>query len=110
MNPNTKTETLARTHSSGHQPELAPGHTDSGHGAAQPPRNIVAARPDTVITLEYSASCSTRNLIEEYSVRYPATSSPSPSGRSNGSRLVSAVIVTRYTANDGSSSTPYQDG
>ena len=35
------------------------------------------------------------NFIDEYSVWYPATSSPSPSGRSNGSLLVSPTMVNR---------------
>src|ERR1700745_107026 len=67
-NTNTKMITLARNHSNGHQPVLAPDHTEIGHGACQPPRNSVVARADTVITLTYSASGSSANFSEEYSV------------------------------------------
>ena len=35
------------------------------------------------------------NFIDEYSVMWPATISPSPSGRSNGILFVSPTIVTR---------------
>ena len=42
--------------------------------------------------LTYSARYISVNRIEEYSVWYPPTSSPSPSGRSNGSRLVSPTM------------------
>src|SRR5215469_15398040 len=91
----TKMTTLATNHSTGHQPLLAPDQTLSGHGARQPPRNSVVARAETVITLTYSASWIIANFSEEYSVWYPPTSSPSPSGRSNGNRLVSPIIVIR---------------
>ena len=37
----------------------------------------------------------------------PPTSSPSPSGRSNGSRFVSPTMVTRYTKNETGSSHAY---
>src|SRR5258708_32651221 len=64
-NTNMKIETLARNQSSGHQPELAPDHTEIGHGAAQPPRNSVVARPDTVIIVPYSARENSANFSEE---------------------------------------------
>ena len=44
---------------------------------------------------EYSASMKKANFIAEYSVWYPATSSDSASGRSNGVRLFSAFMATR---------------
>ena len=53
----------------------------------------MVASAETVIMLTYSARKNSANFIEEYSVWYPPTSSPSPSGRSNGSRLVSPTIV-----------------
>src|SRR6476661_4461406 len=71
-----------------------------GHGACQPPRNIVVASADTVVMLTYSASMNIANFSEEYSVWNPPTSSPSASGRSNGARLVSPTIDTTYTRND----------
>src|SRR5437763_1214436 len=101
---------LARNHRIGHQPVLStPSWTaDSGHGARHPPRNRVVASADTVVTLMYSARKNIANLIEEYSVWKPATSSVSASGRSNGARLVSPTIEIRYMTNDGISGSAYQ--
>ena len=90
-------------HSSGHQPVLAPSHMLIGHGACQPPRNIVVASAETVVMLTYSASMNIANFSDEYSVWKPPTSSPSASGKSNGARLVSPTIEVTYTRNDGSS-------
>ena len=92
---NSRISSLARNHSSGHQPVFASGHTDIGHGARQPPRNKVVASAATVVMLMYSARKNSANFSDEYSVWKPPTSSPSPSGRSNGSRLVSPTIVIR---------------
>ena len=64
-----------------------------GHGARQPPRNSVVASAETVTMLTYSARKNSANFSEEYSVWKPPASSPSASGRSNGSRLVSPTIV-----------------
>src|SRR3954454_24386267 len=47
--------------------------------------------------LMYSAAWKSPHLIPEYSVWYPATSSVSASGRSNGGRDVSAVPPIRNT-------------
>src|SRR6476620_3670274 len=105
---NRKPQTFAVNHSRGHQPVLAPSHMFSGHGACQPPRNIVAANAETVVMLTYSASMNIANFSDEYSVWKPATSSPSASGRSNGARLVSPTMDTRYVQNDGSSRKRYQ--
>src|SRR3954453_7545807 len=101
-------ETLARNHRSGHQPLFAPDHRDSGQGARQPPRNSVVASAATVVMLMYSAKKNIANLIDEYSVWNPATSSLSASGRSKGARLVSPTIETRYMTNDGNSGSAYQ--
>src|SRR3954463_8064529 len=102
--------TLARNHRIGHQPVLStpPSTSDSGHGARQPPRNNVVASAATVVMLTYSARKNIANLIEEYSVWNPATSSLSASGRSNGARLVSPTIAMRYMRNDGISGRAYQ--
>ena len=62
----------------------------AGHGAIQPPRKSSVARALTVIMLEYSAMKKLANFMLLYSVWKPATSSFSASGRSNGTRLVSA--------------------
>src|SRR4051812_27769835 len=97
-------------HSTGHQPWLSapPSIADSGHGARHPPRNSVVASAQTVVTLMYSARKNIANLIDPYSVWNPATSSLSASGRSNGARLVSPTIETRYMTNDGNSGSAYQ--
>src|SRR3954471_10117228 len=101
--------TFARNHSTGHQPVLSTplSIADSGHGARQPPRNSVVASAQTVVTLMYSARKNIANLIDAYSVWNPATSSVSASGRSNGARLVSPTIETRYMRNDGISGRAY---
>ncbi len=68
----------------------------------------MAASADTVVMLMYSARKNIAKLSDEYSVWKPATSSPSASGRSNGARLVSPTMDTRYVQNDGSSRKMYQ--
>src|SRR5690554_3392683 len=91
------------SHMGGNIPELrnsAPGH-DGCHGARQPPINRVAAKADTLIMFMYSAKKYHANLMDEYSVINPATSSPSASGRSNGKRLVSPTIEMRYRTKAG---------
>src|ERR1035441_4999177 len=55
-------------------------------GPDHPPRNRIEARHATVTMLAYSAMKNMANFIELYSVWYPATSSVSASGRSNGDR------------------------
>jgi hypothetical protein len=55
MNTKMNTTTLATNHSTGHQPALAPCHSEIGHGARQPPRNSVDASAETVTMLMYSA-------------------------------------------------------
>src|SRR5918997_510903 len=59
---------------------------------SQPPRKSVAMSAETVSTCAYSAMKNMENFIDEYSVWYPVTSSLSASGRSKGSRLVSAKL------------------
>src|SRR6476646_2699399 len=92
---NMKVQTFATNHSSGHQPWFAQSHMLISHGACHPPRNNVVASADTVVMLTYSASMNIANLIDEYSVWNPPTSSPSASGRSKGARLVSPTIDVR---------------
>src|ERR1041385_359746 len=62
----------------------------SGQRGCQPPRKSSVATQDTVTMLAYSAMKKLANFMDEYSVWNPATSSFSASGRSNGTRLVSA--------------------
>ena len=63
--------------------------------ACQPPRNSSVAIALTVIMLAYSAMKNAANFMLLYSVWKPATSSFSASGRSNGTRLVSANAAIR---------------
>ena len=75
---------------------------------SQPPKNSVVTMAHTVTTLAYSAMKKNENFIALYSVWYPAISSDSASGRSNGSRLVSAKPETRKMKNDRNSGSTYQ--
>src|ERR671912_1884448 len=68
------------------------------NGPCQPARNRFVATADTVTMFTYSARKNMAKLIELYSVWYPATSSCSASGKSNGARLVSAMPAIMYTA------------
>src|SRR5882724_12069145 len=68
-------------------------------GPFQPPRKSSVATQETVTMLAYSAMKNMANFMELYSVWYPATSSVSASGRSNGIRLVSAYAAVTYVKN-----------
>src|SRR3989442_4059079 len=74
-----------------------PWNCRNGAGAFHPPRNSAAAMQETRIMLAYSARKKNANRIPLYSVKKPATNSLSASGRSNGSRLVSATAEMTYT-------------
>src|SRR5687768_9295447 len=76
---------------------------------SHPPKNSVAIRALAVTMFAYSAMKNIENFIALYSEWYPAMSSDSASGRSNGSRFVSAkaeimkmihAIVTVATPHD----------
>src|SRR3954449_4834769 len=92
---NMKVHTFATNQMRVHQPWLEGSHMLIGHGACQPPKNNVVASADTVNMLTYSASMNIANLMDEYSVWTPPTSSPSASGRSKGARLVSPTMEVR---------------
>src|SRR5271168_3950935 len=68
---------------------------EAGNGDSQPPKNMIEQRHETVIMLVYSAMKNIANLKLEYSVWKPATSSDSASGKSKGTRLVSAMAATK---------------
>src|SRR5215469_12963910 len=70
------------------------------NGADHPPRNSVVPSPEIENMARYSPRKNSANLNPEYSVKYPATSSDSPSGKSNGERLVSAVAAIANITND----------
>ena len=61
-----------------------------------------------MIILPYSAKKNIAKIIDEYSTLYPATSSASASGRSNGVRLVSAIIEMKKIIEIGKSGSTNQ--
>ena len=67
----------------------------SGAGPRQPPRNRVTPIAATVTVATYSPRKNIANVMPEYSVWKPATSSDSASARSNGGRFVSAIAQIR---------------
>src|SRR5437773_3762806 len=73
----------------------------------QPPRKRVTQRPESVIRLTYSDIVKRPKRIPPYSVWYPATSSCSASGRSNGARAVSAVPASMKTTKPTNCGTTY---
>ncbi len=68
INTNKKTAILLKNQISGIQPSLAPGISESGNGALQPPKNKVVANAETVTMFMYSARKNKANFKEEYSV------------------------------------------
>src|SRR2546421_4803987 len=68
---------------------------EAGKGESHPPKNMMVQRQETVIMLVYSAMKNIANLKLAYSVWKPATSSDSASGRSKGTRLVSATAAVK---------------
>ena len=62
----------------------------------------MAVRADINTILQYSAKKKNTKIIPECSVKNPATSSDSASGRSNGVRLVSAKTEIKNIINKGS--------
>src|ERR1035438_5080358 len=73
-------------------------NSSAGSGACQPPRKSVTAIPLDAHIAKYSAMKKSAYLKPEYSVRCPAISSLSASGRSNGERLDSASAETMKIA------------
>src|SRR5215467_12268148 len=59
-------------------------------GPSQPPKNSTVMSAEINVTPRYSPTKNMPNFIPEYSEWYPATSSLSASGMSNGVRRVSA--------------------
>src|SRR4051794_9618763 len=69
----------------------------AGNSGFHPPSHSKVATQQTVTILQYSAVKKAANPRLEYSVWKPATSSFSASGRSNGTRFVSANEAIRNT-------------
>jgi len=70
----------------------------AGQAGCHPPRNRMVASAHPVIMLAYSAMKKAANFMLLYSVWKPATSSFSASGRSKGTRLVSAKAQIKKIA------------
>src|SRR5438876_1073140 len=64
-------------------------------GSVQPPKNMIVATAAIPNISPYSPSWNRANRMPVYSAKYPATSSDSASGKSNGTRLTSAVAAVR---------------
>src|ERR1700742_2967461 len=64
-------------------------------GGSQPPRNRIEHIAHISTMERYSPRKNSRNGVEEYSTKKPATSSDSASTRSKGGRLVSARAETK---------------
>src|SRR5271168_2728899 len=80
------------------------------NGGSHPPRNSIVVSAQIINMLAYSPSMNSAKVIAEYSVLKPPTSSDSPSGRSNGGRLVSARPEMKNTTSIGSISTWINQG
>jgi len=70
-------------------------------GGNQPPKNKIINKADIKIILEYSAKKNNVNVTLEYSTLKPDTNSDSASGKSKGSLLVSANILTKNKKHPG---------
>src|ERR1700690_3656508 len=64
-------------------------------GGSQPPRNRMEHIAHISTMERYSPKKNSRNGVEEYSTKKPATSSDSASTKSKGGRLVSASAETK---------------
>ena len=93
-----------------------PSHIEPGiqyrivndNGGSQPPRKRITHSTLIIIIFAYSPRKNNANPIDEYSTLYPATSSASASGRSNGARFVSARHEIKNNSNNGKSGTANQ--
>jgi hypothetical protein len=77
-------------------------------GIRVPPRKRIAVNADMRTILEYSLRKKKTKIIPLCSVKKPATSSLSASGRSKGVRFVSASLDKKKTMNTGSRGILYQ--
>src|SRR4029077_17809166 len=96
-NRKKKKKTLARN-------QNMPGTAVNGHtlsGGSQPPKKRIVHIAHISTTLTYSAKKKSKNGVDEYSTKKPATSSASASTRSNGGRFVSASADTKKMGNIG---------
>src|SRR6195952_1850772 len=78
--------------------QMMPGTQVKGatfSGGSQPPRNRMEHMAHINTMDRYSPRKNSRNGVDEYSTKKPATSSDSASTRSKGGRLVSASAETK---------------
>lgn len=75
--------------------------TFENENANQPPQKNKTARLLIIIIFPYSAKKKRANAIAEYSTLYPATSSASASGKSNGVLFVSAREIIKNNIQNG---------
>src|SRR5215216_941106 len=102
LNPKIATDRSAHGH------DTATRLSRVRNGMSQPPKNSVAMSALDVAMFAYSEIGNMENFIALYSVWYPAMSSDSASGRSNGSRFVSANAATRKMKNEIVSDSTFQ--
>jgi hypothetical protein len=76
------------------QIQLNPPRSRNGSGGCHPPRNSVVLIALIRPIEANSAACMSAHVIPEYSIMNPPTISLSPSGRSNGILLTSAIPAT----------------
>src|SRR3954468_19056759 len=97
MNKKTKSRTFTQknTNVASDATRLCASLSQRVNGMSQPPKKSVAMRALAVTMFAYSAMKNIENFIALYSEWYPAISSDSASGRSNGKRLVSAKAEIR---------------
>src|SRR6201996_4584023 len=103
-NRKKKKNTFSRNHT-------IPGTQVNGaiaSGGSQPPKNRIVHIAHIRTTLTYSPRKNSRNGVDEYSTKKPATSSDSASTRSKGGRLVSASAETKKITSIGRSGSQYQ--
>lgn len=67
-----------------------------------PPKKIIAVKSLITKILAYSAKKISANPAAPYSILKPDTNSDSPSAKSKGARLVSAIQVTNHINDTGS--------
>jgi len=70
-------------------------------GGIQPPKNKITNNADIKMILEYSAKKNKVKITLEYSTLKPETNSDSASGKSKGTRLVSANILMKNKIQEG---------
>ncbi len=89
--------------------EIKPGMKDrKEQTGSQPPRNRMVVIALSKIMLMYSAMKNMPNVMDEYSVLKPPTSSDSPSGKSKGCLFVSARLHVKTIKNSGKNKKIFQ--